>query len=237
VHLATSAIDDLKAELAAKRLLLYGVAEERAEQAAIENQFDLEQEELPFLTEILRHDSLTRFEVQAGFPDAVLSRLSRVEGVIDEKRNVLGRLEKGADGFPPTHTLSDEVRMKIAEMEAERESLLASAESLVGDIKSLRDRVQANEAQLVALRRKIEILENQAAGHRRQVQQADMLIGGMQEGQRFADVQGGTAVKPDKRVFPKRTLMTAVGMLVSFVLFCCFAFFLEIWPRITSDTP
>ena len=230
--LAASGIDDLKAELAAKRLSLYGVAEERSEQAGIENVFDLEQEDLPFLTERLRRKSLTRFEMQANFADAVLPRLADVQGELQESQNILRRLEDDEGRA----SRAEELRERVAELEAERDGLSAQVRTLVNDIESLRKQVEANEAKLVLQRRTIESLENQASAHRRQMEQANLLIGGIEEDQSFADVQGGTAVKPDKRVFPKRTLMTAIGMLVSFVLLCCFAFFLEIWPRITADT-
>jgi uncharacterized protein involved in exopolysaccharide biosynthesis len=233
---ASSGIDDLKGELSAKRLLLYGVAEEQSEQAAIENQFDLEKEDVPFLTEVLRRESLTRFKMQANFADAVLPRLARVLGVLDEKQNQLHRLDGHETGSPQSQALRGDLQKVIAELEVQRDGLLAQVRVLVNEIKGLREAVETNGAHLVALRRKIETLENQAAAHQRQLQQADILIGGMEEGQRFSDVQGGTAVKPDKRVSPKRTLMTAVGMGVSLILLCCFAFFLEIWPRITSDT-
>ncbi len=230
-ELAASGLDDLNAELAAKRALLYGVSEERSEQSALENQFDLEQENVPFLTELLRRETLTRFAVQSNFPDALLPQLAQVEAELEVKQNLLKTEEKS--GF--SSSSYDATRAEISALEARRDALLARVAALLEEIKNLREKVKNNEAQLVTLRRNIETLENQVASHQRQLQQADILIGGMQQGQRFADVQAGTAVKPDKRVFPKRALMTGIGMVVSLILFSCFAFILEVWPRISQE--
>ena len=176
-------------------------------------------------------------EKKATFLKGQADDLEEKKKALKEKQDLLHRLESKESEFPGSKDLYAELPTRIAQLEAERNEIRDQIRSLVAEIKSLRDEIESEEAQLMALRRKIEKLENQAAGHQRFVQEAGLLLGDLQEGQRFTDAQGGTAVKPDKRVFPKRTLMTAIGMLVSFLLFCVLAFFLEIWPRITADNP
>ncbi len=220
---ANSGLQDLKAKLAAKRMLLYGVAETEAVWAEKLNELNLEDEDLPFLTEHLRKESLSQFQMQENFGEAILPRLIEVETEIAQ----LERL--------PVGMREENYQEHWNRQQTIREGLQDLATSLLSEIDELRKQVGAADTKMIAIQREIEQLENQAAAHERQLQQAAMLIGGMEEGQRFADVQGGTAVMPDKRVFPKRTMMTGVGMLVSFILLCCLAFFLEIWPKIAVE--
>ena len=232
---ASSAVDDLKAELVSKRLLLYGVAEARSDRSEKQNEFNLEEESLPFLRESLRHESLISFEMQPNYPDALLPRLAAMERVLQEKKALLKQLESGEASLEQTSSRKADLAAEIAEMEVSTKEFRNQTTTLSGEINDLRGRVETGESELEALRREIRMLENQASTHQRLVQEADMLIGGMKEGQRFSDVQAGTAVKPDKRVSPKRTYMTLGGMVASFVLLCGLAFFLEIWPKITAE--
>jgi len=233
---ASSAVDDLKAELASKRLLLYGVAEARSDRSEKQNEFDLEEENLPFLTESLRHESLASFEMQPNYPDALLPQLAGTERLLEEKKAFLKQLESGEVASERTADLKTNLAAEIARLEASTGGFQQQATSLTGEIDLLRGRVETGESEIEALCREIRTLENQAVGLQRLVQEVDMLIGGMKEGRRFSDAQAGTAVKPDKRVSPKRTYMTAGGMIVSFVLLCGLAFFLEIWPKITAES-
>ena len=221
---SNSGLDDLRAKLASKRLMLYGVAEAEMEWAEKQNELNLEEEDVPFLTERLKRRFLSQFQMQDNFGEAIIPRLMEVETRI-------GELQKA-----PEQLRSDRYQDELFRQQRVRKGLLDSAAGLIEEIKDLREQVESVETKIVAIHREIQQLENQAAAHERQVQQAAMLIGGMQEGQRFADVKGGTAVKPDKRVFPKRTMMTGIGMVVGFILLCCLAFFLEIWPKITEET-
>ena len=60
------------------------------------------------------------------------------------------------------------------------------------------------------------------------------LLASREEVQRYADVSITPAIAPDKRVFPRRSLMTIAGLIVSLALFSGLAFFRDIWDEVVA---
>jgi uncharacterized protein involved in exopolysaccharide biosynthesis len=98
----------------------------------------------------------------------------------------------------------------------------------MGDSRLIRDQ----ETRMAALERKVQQLKSALDNLQPFLNEAQFLES-RKETARYADVSADRAIKPDKRLFPVRSIMTLLGGAIAFLLFCGLAFLLDIWNEVT----
>ncbi|MDX9753417.1 MAG: hypothetical protein RBU29_05610, partial [bacterium] len=218
-------LEQRRSELASNLVSLTGVAPTYQKQNRTDEAFNLEDENAPFMKEKREALDTLSFSVAPTYSQALLPQLSELERAALVSKQL-------------AETVADpEQRGRLHERQQEQESQLAALRQRIA---SVQDEIRTDSAF-------IRTKETEIAGLERQRQQVlsslqaiqplldeAMLLESSHGDTRYADVSAGWAIKPDKRSFPKRSLMTLAGLAVSFVLFCGLAFFVDIWDEVVK---
>ncbi len=220
----TANLNRYRAELASKLVQLTGMTPNRRLIDRVDESFNLEDENQPFMKERREQTDTLSYSVSDQYEKALLPSRLRVEGEI----RVLDALSKIQIASPNSDWSSQKIRL-----EAELASLKDRIKDVSQEIVALWDTIRHEEIQIEQRRRSVNQYQSALAAMRPLLDEA-ALLASRGEDIRYADVGIDRAIKPDKRVFPKRSLMTAVGMALSFFLWCCMAFFLDIWREVVK---
>lgn len=223
VFAMTANLDTLRAEAATKRVLLTGLVEERHQTRQTEEDFNLYDGNEPFLKQRRRQIGDVVYEITPQYDRALLPQRSAIAKQIET-------LENQSDAAPGT--LEAEARAeKLAELRAEQAAVEGRIAEVRQTLESLERTIEEKQARLDTLQRRVDQRQNQWDSIQPLLAEAALLEnrGG---DLRFADVTPDYAVKPDKRVFPRRSLMTLIGLFLGLILFTALSFFLDIWEEV-----
>ncbi|MBI1387931.1 MAG: hypothetical protein GC154_05740 [bacterium] len=217
-------VETQRAEAASTFVTLNGVAPIYTKEKKTKDEFDLEESDRPFMTEHRQDSDIVRFDVSDQFEDAVKPALSLARRQWME----LKQLEEASTG--PSSDLQAQLRKveaKISSLEKQSGEMDHRMKTLLDSIRASETDIRLKTVEVERARTSVEVLEPFLA-------EANLLEQPEGVG-RYADISYTPAIKPDKRIFPKRTFMTALGTMVGFILFCGLAFFRDIWAEVTRD--
>ncbi|MBN2327270.1 MAG: hypothetical protein JXR73_08945 [Candidatus Omnitrophica bacterium] len=220
-------VGQLRAELASQLVHLTGMTPNRRIADQVEESFNLESEDEPFMKERREKADSLSYTISPQYENALLPMRLRIEG----ERNIVEALLKKqheAGAASSTDLLSHKT-----ELDATLSSLKDQIKSVSHDIAALWDVIRRHESEIEQLRRHVNEYQSALTAMRPLLDEA-ALLQSRDENIRYADVSIDRPIKPDKRVFPKRTFMTAIGLVLSFFLWCCMAFFLDIWEEVVK---
>lgn len=219
-----------RAELASKLVQLTGMTPNRRIADQVEATFDLENQNQPFMNERREKTDLLSFTISPQYPDALLPTHLRVEG----ECNVAEALLKAQTA---SGVALQDLQNEKAKMTARLETIQNQIGGVTQEIAALWKTIREHETRIDQMRR--EVTQYQSALSSLQILlDESALLENQGKDARYADVSAERAIKPDKRIFPKRTTMTAIGLALSFFLWCCMAFFLDIWQEVVKpDDP
>lgn len=217
-------------ELAAKLVQLTGMNPNRKIAEQIEESFDLENENEPFMKERRQSQDIYTFTISPLYDQALLTKRSDLERRIATFKHMI----ELSGGDP---AVVSKLAPTIRELEAELLAVEQQIQTLRQEIASEYQKIRDHELALSRVTQTINEMKNSLSAIRPLLDEANLLES-QENNVQYADVSIGRAIKPDKRVFPKRSLMTALGLVVGFFLMCCWAFFMDIWNEVTrTESP
>ncbi len=219
----------LRSEAASKQILLYGVEELRSVENSTEEAFDLEEESSKpwFMKEKRKQFDRLTYTVSPNYENALLPKYQRLimeESFLKERLRSLNGQES-----PEV----EEYHNKLKDVQAELAAAKAQIDQISGEITTTIQTIRDHEVKLAALERKIQQCQSYLSSLQPLLDEAALLESGEKES-RYADVSADRAIKPDKRVFPKRSIMVLAGAALAFFFFVGLAFFADIWNEITK---
>ncbi|RJP24720.1 MAG: hypothetical protein C4527_18235 [Candidatus Omnitrophota bacterium] len=223
-HRKSAQMESLKAETAAKLVKLTGMAEIRRLDTQKEEYFDLEAENQPFLTERREQSDVTTFQVTSEYEQALIPQKTRLQQEIASFQNLLAK-------EPNLESAVQKYQMEMKQAEAKLNAVTAQISAISAEIKNAMSLIYDHEMEIAALQRTAQQHKSALLAMRPLLEEA-ALLENSQGMAKYADVSAFRAIKPDKRIFPKRALMTLVGAAVSFFLFIALAFFMDIWHKV-----
>ncbi|MDP8244560.1 MAG: Wzz/FepE/Etk N-terminal domain-containing protein [Candidatus Hinthialibacter antarcticus] len=211
-------LETLYADAASKWILLKGVAPVYKRVKQSKEEFDLEESDRPFMTEESQEWDSIQFNITAEYEKALLPQSQELKAEISFLKK---QIERGA---------SDELSMqlataqdRLAALQSEIKSTSSALDKTLSQIRTYETKLRLQHIQLERARTAIEVLEPYLG-------EANLLE--QNKDGRYSDISYNPAIKPDKRVFPKRTMMTACGLLVGLLLSCGWAFLQDIWAEV-----
>ena len=221
-------LSDQRARRASKIIMLTGMKETRQTQQSTEQNFNLEDTNEPFLNRIRSQSREETYEMTPQYEQALLPK--RFE--LDKEIALLEATIKSK----AERTGASEEEQKLKRLMNERLAIDDQIQALEGEIVGLNQVIQEKETERALLERRVEESRTQWASIQPLLAEATLLES---QGQniKFADVSPDRAIKPDKRISPRRSLMTIIGFGVALVLFTALAFFQDIWRQATSSPP
>lgn len=127
----------------------------------------------------------------------------------------------------------DPLRSRLIEKQFELENLDEQIERIQGTLGELLTQARLSEVIYKNLTRERQSLRNSLNQIEPLLAEAGLLAS-RDQSQRYADISITPAIAPDKRVFPRRSLMTIAGLVVSLALFSGLAFFRDIWDEVVA---
>ena len=219
-------LQQARAELASKLVQLTGMAPNRRLADRMEESFNLDDEDEPFMKERREMADTLSFSISSQYDEALLPAQQKIEGEIF----LLNALLKS---MSDDEKQSAELLKQKTELDAELLSIKDQVKHITREISTLSGNIRNHETKIAQLRRAMNNHRSALTAIRPLLDEA-ALLQSRGDNIRYADVSVDRAIKPDKRVSPKRSYMTAIGMLVSFFLWCFMAFFLDIWYEVTK---
>ncbi len=217
-------LENLRGDMASRLVRLTGLAPNRRIADQVEESFDLENENEPFMKERRQQTDTLSFSVTPQYADALIPAKMELE------RNLTAAKLQAEAAANPEEKGKHQAR--IAEMEAQWKAVTEQIAALTGEIALLLKKIRAFETDIAAQERVVNGLRANLSSMQPLLDEASLLES-QEKDIHYADVSVDRAIKPDKRVFPKRSLMTAMGLGLGFFLFCGLAFFLDIWNEVT----
>ncbi len=220
-------VDKLRAQAASLLIQLTGVSPLHQRIRQKSQSFDLEDENEPFMRRQLEEDFHLSFEVTPQFGKALIPKKQRLTEEI-------ASLEAMKEAMEDDQVNDREsIQNQLTKAKSQLKAIDAQIKDLSHQWTELMKTIANHKTEITELERTIQ--QKRAALNELQplLSEAD-LLGSRPGDTHFRDVSVGRAIKPDKRVFPKRSLMTLAGALVGFFLFCGLAFFLDIWKAVTE---
>ncbi len=209
-----NAIERIRAEIEAKHILLYGVTQKTQRSTISEEAFDVADETKPFVNQKTIATETTLFSPTAKYDEALIPQKNALEQDIT-------RLQQGEGN-------AEELQLHQRELNAVNQQI----QKVAASINTLNQTLVEKENERSALVRNVAQAKQQWEEIQPLWREAMMLdSGGFDE--QLSDASIGRAIKPDKRVFPRRSLMTVLGGLLGLILFTGLAFFQDIWAEVT----
>ncbi len=219
-------LDTLRAEAASKLVRLMGVMEIESLETQKKEFFNLDDEDEPFLKELREIIDTSTFRITPQYKQALIPKMLELEQEIAAVKN---KLEEGSG-------LAAEIRKQyqddLYKVQAELKAVNYQIQTVSTELKTLFEQIRDHETSVGTFHRQVQQKRGSLAAMRPLLEEADMLEN-RRGTAKYADVSAFRAIKPDKRVFPKRSLMTLVGGGVAFILFIALAFFMDIWKEVT----
>lgn len=220
-------LSQFQAELASKLVQLTGMTPNRRIADQKEESFNLDNGNQPFINERRETTDLLSFAISSQYSDALLPSRLRLESELNVVKAMMQIQSVNGAGMNPD-TINEQAKLN-AKMEANKSQIDAISQEIMTLWRTIRD----HETKIDQLNRDIDQSKSALSSIQTLLDEAALLESQGKE-IRYSDITIDRAIKPDKRVFPKRTTMTAVGMALSFLLWCCIAFFLDIWREVVK---
>ncbi len=219
-------LDQKRAETASLIVKLTGMAPIRQKVNQKEEAFDLEHQDEPFMKERLEMYDHLSFAISPYFNTALIPTRNSLLKQINAS-------EEWLKAFPvkegeKIQTIKSQLLDDRTELQAINKQITAITKELNTILKS----IHQDEAVISQLERKIQQKRSALRELQPLLNEADLLEQPKGKSQ-YRDISVGRAIKPDKRVFPKRSYMVIIGAGVAFFLFCGLAFFIDIWKEVT----
>ncbi len=219
-------LENLRAEMASRLVHLTGLSPSRRLAEQVEESFDLENENEPFMKERRQQTDTLSFALTPLYGEALLPVKMELE------RDLAVAKQQAEAAASPEE--KEQYRSQIAGMEAQWKAVTGQIAVVTGEITRLLQQIRAFETDIAAQERVVNGIRSNLSAMRPLLDEASLLESQAHD-LRYADVSVDRAIKPDKRVFPKRSLMTLLGLGLGFFLFCGLAFFLDIWNEVTRQ--
>lgn len=216
----TNPLESIRTEIKTKQILLYGGSERKQSSIMTEEEFDITDETKPYTTQKRTFSEDTSFQQAADFGGALIPKKSALETTILllQQQNKVEEVKV------------EEIKVQQTELNAVNKQIT----NLETSIKILHQTLRDKETERSALLRRIEEAQLQREKVLPLLAEAQLLESENFD-QPFSDASVYRAIKPDKRVFPRRSLMTVLGGLLGLILFTGLAFFQDIWVEVTRD--
>ncbi len=217
-----SKLQQARAELASKLVQLTGMAPNRRIADSKEESFSLDDEDESFMKERREIADSLSFSISSQYQDAFLPTQQKIEGEVFLLNAFLKSMTDNKE------KQYQELLKQKNELDAKLLSVKDQVKRITREISTLSESIRNHETAIEQLRRNMNQHRSALTAIRPLLDEA-ALLQSRGENIRYSDVSVDRAIKPDKRVSPKRSYMTAAGMLISFFLWCFMAFFLDIW--------
>lgn len=212
-------LETLYADAASKWILLKGVAPIYKRVKQSKEEFDLEESDRPFMTEERQQWDSIQFNITPEYENALLPQSQELKAEISFIKK---QIERGAaTGDLPAQLAQAQDR--LAALQSEIKSTSSALDKTLSQIRTHETQLRLKYIQLERARTAVQVLEPFLG-------EANLLE--QNKDGRYSDISYNPAIKPDKRVFPKRTMMTACGLLVGLLLACGWAFLQDIWAEV-----
>lgn len=215
-------LETLYADAATKWILLKGVAPVYKRVKQTNEEFDLEESDRPFMTEERQEWDSVQFNITNEYDNALLPRAQELKTEISFLKKQIERGVKSDDDLPTQLT---EAQDRLAALQTEIKNTTSELEKTLGKIRTAEKMLRMKRITLEIARSDVENVQGYLG-------EASLLE--QNKDGRYADIVCNEAIKPDKRVFPKRSMMTACGLIVGFLLSCGWAFLQDIWAEVTK---
>ena len=214
-----------KARLASEWIALTGVAPKQMDIQRLQEDYDFENPDEPYRSQRLDEVDLYSFTYTPHYEEAMLPRLM-------EERNTIGELEQQLDRTADP-ALKKALENQLEEHYAFEDAYQARVADVEQEIESRWKQIRSDQVQLDVLQVERERIMAAIDQVEPLLAEAGLLRSGGEDRQ-YADLSITRAITPDQRVFPRRSLMTALGMVIGFVFFCLIAVARTFWHRITE---
>lgn len=207
-------LETLRTEIKAKQILLFGGSERKLSSTMTEEEFDVTDETKPYATQKRTYTEDTSFQQSSIFDRALIPQKNDLEMKIAQ-----------AQQFQ---------KPEVARMQLDLNALNTQIRTVENSLKSLYQQLRDKETERNALLRRVEEAQLQREKMLPLLAEAQ-LLDSKNFDQPYSDASIYKAIKPDKRVFPRRSLMTLLGGFLGLLLFIGLAFFEDIWNEVTRE--
>ncbi len=217
-------LETLYADAASKWILLQGVAPIYKRVKQTTEEFDLENSDRHFMTEERQEWDTVQFSITPEYERALLPRAQELKTEILFLKKQLERSPNDPDLSSQLANAQDQQTA----LQSEIKTTTSALNKTLAQIRENETKLRFKQIQLERARTAVEVLEPFLG-------EANLLE--QNKDGRYSDISYNLAIKPDKRVFPKRTFMTACGLIVGFLLACGWAFLQDIWAEVVHSEP
>jgi len=222
-----SNLDRLQAEAASLLIHLTGVAPIHLAGEKKDEDFNLEDENQPFMKERTKIYDALSFEMTPQYAEALIPKSRELTKSFAAQKNWIGAVEKQGNAAPK------DAQTSLLKDETELEAVHRQIAEATQQISYLNQTIRRQETKIAAMERFIQQKRNALQDLQPLLNEADLLEN-RQNSAQYRDVSVGRAIKPDKRVFPRRSIMVVAGTGLGWALFCGLAFFLDIWKQVIA---
>ncbi len=221
-----SNLENLRADAASKLVLLTGLTPTRQLADRMDESFSLDNEDPTFMKERYESTDTLSFTITPQFDNALL----RLRSDMMQEIAYLKTAASAEGGIDPE--AKKQYQNKLVDREAELKSVNERIREVTAALSTTLKTIRNAESKMAGLERHVSRVSSSLNSLRPLLDEASLLES-RSDDTRYADVGYDSAIQPDKRVFPKRSLMSLAGMILSFVLFIGLAFFMDIWSEVT----
>ena len=215
-------LNSLRAQTASQLVALTGVTPIQKTENRTDESFNLEDQNEPFMKERREQYDSMSYSITQQYDKALITQKLECEKALAGLNSLLtiqNPEQKSA------------VEQQLKEFNAKLLGLNQQIKSVENDVRKNMIDIREREAKIDSLERKKVQLLSSLKSMQPLLDEASLLES-KKDDTRYADVGNDWAIKPDKRLSPKRSIMTIAGFGLSFILFCGFAFFLDIWKEV-----
>ena len=219
-------LETLYADAASKWILLKGVSPIYKRGKQTNEDFDLEESDRPFMSEKRQEWDSIQFNITPEYAKALLPQAQELKTEISFLKK---QIERGVED-------DSDLPAKLSVAQDQLSALESEIKHVSSDLNNTLEKIRFAEKALRMKHIPLEIARSDVENVQGYLGEASLLEQN-DEGGRYSDVVCNDAIKPDKRVFPKRTMMTACGLIVGLLLSCGWAFLQDIWAEVTRPEP
>lgn len=208
-------LEPVRTEIASKNMMLYGGTEKRLVSVMTEEEFDITDETKPFVTQKRNQTEEVSFQSAEKYTDSLIHKKNDLEYRIS-----VAQFNTNPEEVKALQSVLNAVNKQISVIE--------------GNLKTLYQNLRDKETERSALVRAVEQAKDLQSVIQPLLSDA-LLLESRNSDVHYSDASIDKAVKPDKRVFPRRSLMTVIGGFLGLILFIGLAFFQDIWLQVIRE--
>jgi uncharacterized protein involved in exopolysaccharide biosynthesis len=206
----------IRTEIKSKQVLLYGGSERNLSSVITDEEFDVTDETKPYATQTRTYTEDISFQQAEHYEKALIPKKNELETAI-------AHLQQKGNKEPD-----------IIILQLELNAINSQITALVNSLKTLNQQLQNKETERNTLMRRVEEAQLQREKMLPLLAEAQLLDSGNFD-QPYSDASIYKAIKPDKRIFPRRSLMSLLGGFLGVLLFIGLAFFEDIWTEVIRE--